>query len=318
MSIPLHTLTPEDGAHASGATIRAGTTRLFQPTQSPPAVSPAVRDRIDTFAAACASALCTETSLEGSGVATPPTRGLASERISLDPMAVTASALIVEWNARALLTFDRMLFFRLFDAMYGGDPLQRSSMPQRPLTAFETAVAMNLAETVLKTMCLTFSARAPLSMTDLASPHRLPPASSRAKPVDYVVFDVSLPATGDCLTVGLPASGLDALQDPPERVPRNLIDLDPSWTRGLRTAITHAAIEFIATTDAPDLELGDIAALQPGSLLEFDGACLNAVRLECADEAVFIGRLGRSKGFYTIGIDASAAPLLEKAVSRSE
>ena len=177
---------------------------------------------------------------------------------------------------------------------------------------------MNLAETVLKTMCLNFSARAPLSMTDLASPHRLPPASSRAKPVDYVVFDVSLPATGDCLTVGLPASALDALQDPPARVPRNLIDLDPSWTRDLRTAITHAAIEFIATTDAPDLELGDIAALQPGSLLEFDGACLNAVRLECADEAVFIGRLGRSKGFYTIGIDASAAPLLEKLVSRSE
>jgi flagellar motor switch protein FliM len=53
--------------------------------------------------------------------------------------------------------------------------------------------------------------------------------------------------------------------------------------------------------------LGDVAALQPGSLVEFDADQLEHVRIESEGEAIFEGQLGQQKGFFSICIETPVA-----------
>jgi flagellar motor switch protein FliM len=56
--------------------------------------------------------------------------------------------------------------------------------------------------------------------------------------------------------------------------------------------------------------LGEIARLQPGSLVEFDADRLEYVQIESDGEAIFEGQLGQTKGFLSICIET---PLSAKA-----
>lgn len=299
----------DDAERAEGSMIRANTARVFQGGNAQPPVTEAVRSRIEHFVTSCADSLRESLSLECALTPTEPIRGRASDVIALASSDITASVLIEEWNARAIFRLDRLMFFKIFDAMYGGNGVERTSTPQRGLTEFETSVAKKIAEIISREIGVSFAAHSPLTIADLACPHLASSTTSPQTSRDYIAFDVLVLGPAECLSVALPANAVSILKnDGAVKMPRSSAELDPSWRVDLESSMTRASIDLIAITDTGDLELGDVSALQPGSLIEFDGSRLNTVRLESGDEVVFIGRLGKSNGFYTIGIDETMLP----------
>lgn len=104
--------------------------------------------------------------------------------------------------------------------------------------------------------------------------------------------------------VTLPARGLELARHliaaPSEETP---VELDPNWSRYLEQNVGRTEVDLVAVAAGPPMLLGEIARLQPGSLVEFDADRLEYVQIESDGEAIFEGKLGQTKGFLSICIE---------------
>ena len=83
-------------------------------------------------------------------------------------------------------------------------------------------------------------------------------------------------------------------------------DLDPNWKRQFQLSVANTQVRLEATCSGPQMLLADVSRLRVGSLLEFDEANLQKVSVEIAGNRIFVGRLGRSRGYFTICLQTPA------------
>ncbi len=284
------------------------TTKLFQASKPPPSTLPAVLAVFEALADRLSCGLGALTSLTSNFTLESITRGYPTDVPTADAAVVGASAFVPQWNGRIQVHYDRLLVARFVEVMFGGNAARPMSAPTRELTAFETALVMSITDVILKEIQAAFGGNGDISFTDIACLSTESGSPLRDEPTDAIVAEFRMPQFGDALWMALPAVGLDLVADTPSmREHHDAPGLDPRWTRDLRQTLGGTSMSLVAVAHAATISIGDVAVLRPGSLLEFDAECLNAVRLECADQVVLVGRLGQSKGRYTLCVETMAS-----------
>jgi flagellar motor switch protein FliM len=299
----------DGGASGSGSSGTAPILRLLARPRTPLAELSAVRNLLEASAPKCGEALREFSTLDA--------------EIRLDSVEQAALAAVVsdisggidlcvqarEWDAPVLVRLEPLLLFRMLDAMYGGDPARRQSVPKRPLTPLERAIAMRVAaaivaplETAIRDLCaVTF---------DVPGLMELPDAQGLAAcQHEYVVVRLGFGEQSDFVVVALPAAGLEPLRDRLTAGGGKTDDApDLTWNQLFRESVLAANMALTAVIDGPSMTIDVIAGLKQGTLLEVDTEALGHVSLESGDRAVYLGRLGQSRGMFTVCLEAPAAP----------
>ena len=283
-------------------------TEIFQSTAAPIIELPALQALLEASAQDCPSALRDTFGLQAEVVLERTVQQSAYETLGPCSGMIGAVYYIAEWNARAVVAFDAMLLFRALDAMYGGDGRQLGEAPARDLSGLEESVADQLARAVMAQ----FQARLAPYVAFCCRLERIE-RSLDAEPFgadksELVMAQILLEAFDERIVVALPARGLELVRDqisvPREEAP---VEIDPNWGRSLSESVGRTEVELVAVAVGPPMLLGDVAALQPGSLVEFDADQLEHVRIESEGEAIFEGQLGQQKGFFSICIETPVA-----------
>ncbi len=283
-------------------------TEIFQSTAAPIIELPALRALIEASAQDCPQALRETFGLQAGVVLERTVQQSAYEGLGPCSGMVGAVYYIAEWNARAVVAFDAMLLFRALDAMYGGDGRQLGEAPARELSGLEESVADQLARAVMAQFQARLAPYVAFSCRLERIERSLDAEPFGADKSELVMAQILLEAFDERIVVALPARGLELVRDqisvPQEEAP---VEIDAHWGRSLSESVGKTEVELVAVAVGPPMLLGDVAALQPGSLVEFDADQLEHVRIESEGEAIFEGQLGQQKGFFSICIETPVA-----------
>ena len=283
-------------------------TEIFQSTAAPIIELPALRALLEASAQDCPPALRDTFGLQAEVVLERTVQQSAYEALGPCSGMVGAVYYIAEWNARAVVAFDAMLLFRALDAMYGGDGRQLGEAPAREFSGLEESVADQLARAVMAQFQARFAPYVAFSCRLERIERSLDAEPFGADKSELVMAQILLEAFDERIVVALPARGLELVRDqisvPQEEAP---VEIDPNWGRSLSESVGRTEVELVAVAVGPPMLLGDVAALQPGSLVEFDADQLEHVRIESEGEAIFEGELGQQKGFFSICIETPVA-----------
>lgn len=228
---------------------------------------------------------------------------------------VAAVYAIAEWSARAVVAFDRLVLFRALDTMYGGDGRLSGPAPARSLTGLERSVAGQLAKVVTTEIQTRLAPFVAFDCVLETVADEFDAALFEKDRYEFISVQMRLGDLDEWVIVTLPARGVELARDlmaaPSEEAP---VELDPNWTRTLEQNVGRTEIDLIAVAAGPPMLLGEVARLQPGSLVEFDADRLEYVLIESDGEAIFEGQLGQSKGYLSICVET---PLSAKAADEA-
>ncbi|HEX4894059.1 MAG TPA: FliM/FliN family flagellar motor switch protein [Hyphomicrobiaceae bacterium] len=228
----------------------------------------------------------------------------AAEALALCTGAVVGVYVISDWGARAFVALERSVLYRVLDAMYGGTGQISGPAAERELTALEQAVAGRFATAVMKEFQTSLTPLVSFDCVLEGVEPALAPELFEKDRGELVTVQMQLSDSGELVTIALPARGLELARDlavtPIEEAP---LEFDPNWSRDLEHNVGRAEIDIIAVAEGPPMLLCDVARLQQGSLIEFDAERLEYVRIISDGEPVFEGRLGQSKGHFSICIE---------------
>ena len=296
-------------AFAADELKRLELTHIFHNTLAPIVEMPAMLELLAASAEGCAAALKEHFAFESDLAFQQALQQPIGDALAPCAGRIAAVFGIAEWSARAVVAFDRIILFRALDAMYGGSGQLAGPAPERELTGLERSVAGRLAKLVIGEIQSRLARLVPFDCV----PESIEPAFDGAMfekdKYELVSIQMRLGNLDEWVIVTLPARGLELARPllmAPTEEPQ--VELDPSWNRILEQNVGRAEVELIAVAEGPPMLLGDVAGLQPGSLVEFDADRLEFVQIESDGEAIFEGQLGQSKGFLSISVQTPLSP----------
>jgi flagellar motor switch protein FliM len=288
-------------------TVPPAALRLFERSRPSVAELPALRTLLEDYARACSGIL---ERLVGCGAT------IVLERMRCGPAendGATGSGLVVvcplpDLGGVGYCSFERLLLFRVLDAMCGGDPLVRVEAPQRGLTALERKLAVRLGDALMQQLAASFGELCPFS----AEPCRLAEDAdlTRMKEPgpDILVAHLRVVGWQGVFFAAIPSAVLDNARDrlgagsaEPER------DLDPSWSEVFRACVSKTVVSIEASAAGPAMLLSDVARLGPGSVLPLAVESLQQIVVHGAAVPVFRGRLGQAAGALSICLESPAS-----------
>jgi flagellar motor switch protein FliM len=211
-----------------------------------------------------------------------------------------------EWDARILLGLERRLVFAIIEAMFGGDGSELPFDGTRPFTALETRVGRLVCEFAAKALEASFGKVCEISLayerTETALEFTTLGQSSMIMIEAKILFQVL--DQGGVLFVLIPQNTMNPIRQKLERERRPLpSSYDPRWTSALTQRVSKAEVILCAMIEGKNIELDDILRLEAGKTIELSGTDQNII-LECEGDRLFRGRLGQSRGHFTITVDA--------------
>lgn len=278
--------------------------RMFEKTSPRLIDVTSVRVLFDKFAVQAAAALSEFAPVEISTRLEQLDERPTAEFLRAAPRSVTIAGSVIEWGAIAFVRLDHMLLFRLLDAMYGGDPTQRSAMPARPLTALEGALAVQLAVAIigklreaLSGLC-SFSFQAARIVDPAAATETVANSTS-------ILIAVSIAETGESISIVMPAGGLELIREKTTSREESKAEpgIDPEWAAGFKKNVMATTVALSAIADGPAMTINDVAQLKVGSVIELDADSLKRVRIESDGKPLFVGHLGQGRGVFTVLLD---------------
>ncbi len=288
-----------------------GIVQLFE--QSRPSITelPALRAILDDVAAGCATALREVAGIEANVVLNRVERAPLNSAMAASIGTVCSLFLVPEWNAQGLVGFSTTLLFRVLDAMYGGDgskPGRETLGPERALTQLEQNVAGEIATLFFAQLQWKLEPIVPFSLRPVSVEQLVDASMYEKNSAEFALVHLQLVELEEMLFIALPLKGLELARDQLTHVKDDAShDLDPNWHRLFKQSVGSTLVELVASCEGPPMLLRDVAALHAGSVVEFDADCLNRVCLEAAGDRLFAGRLGQSKGYFTICLEAPVA-----------
>jgi len=211
-----------------------------------------------------------------------------------------------EWDARILFGLERRLVFSIIEAMFGGDGSELPFDGTRPFTALETRVGRLVCEFAAKALEASFGRVCEISLayerTETALEFTALGQSSMIMIEAKILFQVL--DQGGVLFVLIPQNTMNPIRQKLERERKPLpSSYDPRWTSALTRRVSKAEVILCAMIEGKNIELDDILRLEAGKTIELSGTDQNII-LECEGDRLFRGRLGQSRGHFTITVDA--------------
>ncbi len=223
---------------------------------------------------------------------------------------VFAIAQAREWNTPVALQFDQLFMAVVVHGLFGGAEDDFEFPERSSLTALENRVAGLVAEQVVDALTRGFADAMPSAF--LMEPIKPKPdtAPLGKGPALLLVATFLLHAVGQPveLDIVIPQGALDPFTDLLARSAEKAPALDPSWSEKLEAEISRARMALEARLALPAMTLGDIAALRPGQVIEFDRGAAGEVKLASAGTTLFRCDLGQSGGCYSVKITEALAP----------
>jgi flagellar motor switch protein FliM len=211
-----------------------------------------------------------------------------------------------EWDARILLGLERRLVFAILEAMFGGDGSELPFDGTRPFTALETRIGKLVCEFAAKALQDAFGKVCEISLvperTETALEFTTLGQNSMIMIEAKILFQVL--DQGGVLFVLIPQNTMNPIRQKLERERKPLpSSYDPRWTSALTRRVSKAEVILSAMIEGKNIELDDILRLEVGKTIELSGTDQNII-IECEGDRLFRGRLGQSKGHFTITVDA--------------
>lgn len=291
-----------------GARGLSGIAKLFEQSRPPITELPAFRIILEEFAAACSVAFRGIAHASLTVVLKQVERSPLNKAMISNRGAVCSLFLVPEWNAQGIVGFAKPMLLRLLDLMYGGDDNYRAKGPERGLTQLERNIAGQIAIAILDQLRVLLEPHVVFGLR-LVSVDELADASMYEKnATEFAIFHLWIVELDEMIIVGLPLIGLELARDQLTSVSDEAgQDIDPNWRRLFNQSVGSTQVEFVASCDGPPMLLRDVAQLRVGSVVEFDAEYLQRVCLDVAGDRVFQGRLGQSKGYFTICLETPLA-----------
>ena len=212
-----------------------------------------------------------------------------------------------EWDARILLGLERRFIFAIIEAMFGGDGSDLPFDGTRPFTALETRIGRLVCEFAAKALEDAFGKVCEISLvyerTETALEFTTLGQNSMIMIEAKILFQVL--DQGGVLFVLIPQNTMNPIRQKLERERKPLpSSYDPRWTSALTSRVSKAEVFLNAVIEGKSIELDDIMRLEVGKTIELSGTDQNII-LECEGDRLFRGRLGQSRGHFTITVDES-------------
>lgn len=291
----------------SSATARSAPAivRLLQRSRPKATELPGVHQMIESYARSCSEMLRRVASLDSSIIVEEFEQKEVKAVLHRHPGTVLILSFVPYWNARIGVRLDRSLLIRALDALYGGDPKKPGSRPPaRALTPLERLLAVNIARGLVSELLSALGQSDRCGTTEERLVETVDQESFSGTKLEYAAASLKLVEFDEQLTVAFPISALERLAEQfgtTDAQEESVVDVD--WTQQFRRNVERTTIRLVAKLDGPRLLLSDVAALKPGSLIEFDRELIRNVTLVADEQAVFKGRLGQSRGHFTVLLD---------------
>lgn len=214
----------------------------------------------------------------------------------------------------AIIVLPYQTLFALIGVMFGEDEEASPYQPARALTNIELHIGRELCKALIETLFKKAGGKLKLEPNSIRS------IDWSGDEVEYDVaksrvfseFQVELGNREPTLLyIGCPIGIARELQS--SWIEQNsssdsASDGEPNayWSQQIKNHIDGASVsvDVVALVTCPDTELGVIAGLKPGSVLEIFQTNASLITLECDEQPVFRGNLGKSNGRFAVEVEA--------------
>ena len=227
----------------------------------------------------------------------PEARSRAGDAFALtivpSPTSADAMTLVMDAHAVAVMVC----------ALFGGDPDQPVSPIERDLSQIEADVATTVFQEVAS--ALNGSGRRSLELR-LPVPKATSGGEAKRRVLRdgaavRIVFGVSTPTDTGTITVMIPQRVLLSTRGATAKTDDGETS-EFDWRARFSEEVMRSTVQLEATMPLARLTLGDLAAFEPGQVIEFEeNAQLNA-RLSARDKTLFVCEFGKLGQNYTVRI----------------
>ena len=220
--------------------------------------------------------------------------------------AIAAMYHAVDWDTRILVGFDRDFVFTMIEVLFGSDGSEPPLDDERAFSNIELRVCQALFDEAGRAVQQAFG---PISKTALNLERietRMDFAIIGRRNNLAVVAKLLIQALGRGgeMFVIIPQSALSPMrQSLAHVVSTDVATADPRWSKQMQSEVSRTAVSLKAVLEERTVDLGDVAGLQVGQVLELQATPSTLVRLECNGQALFRCRLGQSQGAYMLQVE---------------
>jgi flagellar motor switch protein FliM len=250
---------------------------------------------------------------------TPPhltPSGIISTRIgeALDPYEMQAVAGIFHvpaWDNRVIVGFDRDFVFTMIELMFGGDGSEPPIEDMRNFSNLELQVTQALFEHVGAALQVAFSQVAQARFRFERAETRMDFAGvgRRNNPSVCAKFLLQAINRGGEMFVIVPQAALSPMRQALSKIVQNEASSpDPRWVKQFSEEVQRAAVSIKAVIESREYTLGDLAGLKVGDVLRLPATPQSRVKVESAEQPLFLAYLGQDQGYHTLCIDESIDP----------
>lgn len=196
----------------------------------------------------------------------------------------------------ALLNVPLSVMMTVIDRLLGGDGA--GTMPNRPLTEIELALAQGLITRLLRELALAFESLVPMqpALTHQESNPQFTQIAAANDTVVVLTFDIKVASQSGTLSFCLPFAQLQpVLEDASGSFNRNgRSDVDAeAVSRALRAGVDETHLGVTVRFNEIDLLAGDILGLRPGDIVPLNHPVDSPLFVTVGDVARFHARPGR-------------------------
>lgn len=215
---------------------------------------------------------------------------------------------VPEWDSRILIGFDRDFIYSMVEVLLGADGTEAPYDEERSFSNIEINIAQAICERMTRVLHLSFGALPEAAFKFERIETRMDFAIIGRHNNQSIVAKFMLQALnrGGEMFVLLPQSALNPVRETlTNALAGDASPRDPRWARQIRGEIQRTEMELQAVLEERLIDLGEIADLRVGQVLELQATPRSRVKLECRGQPLFWCRFGRSGGSYTVKIDES-------------
>jgi flagellar motor switch protein FliM len=299
--------TAEDGAQAGAASRHAAIVGML--TRGPGVADrlPGLPALLEAMAKRCAAEL----------TVIPP--GAAEVRlVSLETGAVrdaaaleargslTATLRLDAWEKTVSVLADRDSVFAVVELLCGGDGAEPRFSAQRELTNIEKRISRLFFEKVATGLAAALAGLAETEVHVMAVGEKdaLDALGRPAAAVVMAAFELSVLGRRGRFVLAMPEAALEPIRKELTRAGESAPRAgDLAWAAELEKEVTKAAVVLTVVLDELSMDLGDLARLAPGRILELRASPERPVKLEADGQPLLNCQLGKTKGFYTLRVE---------------
>ncbi|MCW4113689.1 FliM/FliN family flagellar motor switch protein [Aurantimonas sp. MSK8Z-1] len=126
-----------------------------------------------------------------------------------------------------------------------------------------------------------------------------------------VTFDIKLGALRSSLRYAIPESFIAANRRHLSHVPEVKAPPDESWVKKFQKGFNHSELKVRAVLGKKQLRLDEVSRFAVGHTIVLDETMDSLIDIECEDQRLFRGRVGRSRDFYVVQVEERVDPTEE-------